>query len=59
MKIKVLIKAKKIWGTMLDAKLNPVKECKRLRESIGLYEEFLRSLPDNVIDEINRGTSGK
>lgn len=59
MDYKKLIKAKKLWVTMLEKKLDPVKECKRLRISIGLYEEFLRSLPLNIIEEIRSNTVGK
>lgn len=54
MKVKLLNKARKIWQTMLEKKLNPVKEAKRLQVSIGLYEEFLRSLPESTIDEIRQ-----
>jgi hypothetical protein len=52
MKIDQLKEARKIWLNSFDEKKNTVKEVIRLRKSIMLYEEFVRSLPQEIITKL-------
>ena len=52
MKIEKLKEARKIWLNSFDEKKNPVKDVIRLRKSIMFYEEFIRSLPQEIITKL-------